>query len=184
MVSARTTRLSQLGSRWSAETWFIPEQNGRPPFTYPDNHTARQEDPYEPPTFRIMVALDDGALVQTLMVGRDGVIGASQALDNKTSIDKTIVQVPGAAAMIDRSPLRDLMEQHPAIRNLLATHEQFLVADIQQTAACNARHSVEARTARWILRMQDLVGDEFILTQEHLAAMIGVRRAAVTGVAD
>lgn len=130
-----------------------------------------------------MVALNDGALVQTLMVGRDGIIGASQALDDKKSINKIIVQIPGAASMLDRSPLRDLAAQHPAIRNLLATHEQFLVADIQQTAACNARHSVEARMARWILRMRDLAGDEFSLTQEHLAAMIGVRRAGVTDVA-
>jgi len=131
-----------------------------------------------------MVALDDGAIVQTFMVGRDGVVGATQALDNKTSVNRILVQVSGSASVIDRTPLREIANKRPAIRSVLAAHEQFLVADIQQTAACNARHSIEARTARWILRMKDLAGDDLPLTQEHLASMIGVRRNSVTDVAS
>lgn len=130
-----------------------------------------------------MVALDDGALVQTFMVGQDGVVGASQALDDRTSINKILVQVSGEGSVISRTPLREIAENYPAVRNLLAAHEQFLVADVQQTAACNARHSIEARMARWILRMRDLVGDELPLTQDYLASMIGVRRASVTEIA-
>lgn len=130
-----------------------------------------------------MVGLDDGAMVQTFMVGRDGVIGAAQALDSRTSINKILVQVSGSASTIDRDPLRQIVESHAGIRNLVAAHEQFLVADIQQTAACNARHSVEARMARWMMRMRDLAGDDLPLTQDYLASMIGVRRASVTDVA-
>jgi CRP-like cAMP-binding protein len=131
-----------------------------------------------------MVVLDDGAIVQTFMVGRDGAVGAAQALDSKTSINKILVQVSGIASMIERDRLRELAHHHPAVRNVLAAHEQFLVADIQQTAACNARHAIEARTARWILRMRDLAGDDLPVTQEYLAAMIGVRRSSVTEVAS
>lgn len=131
-----------------------------------------------------MVVLDDGAIVQTFMVGRDGAVGAAQAMDSKTSINKILVQVSGTASMIERDRLREIAHKHPPVRNLLAAHEQFLVADIQQTAACNARHSIEARTARWILRMRDLAGDDFPITQEYLAAMIGVRRSSVTEVAS
>lgn len=130
-----------------------------------------------------MVGLDDGAMVQTFMVGRDGVIGAAQALDTRTSINKILVHVSGSASVIDRDPLRQIVESHAGIRNLLAAHEQFLVADIQQTAACNARHTVEARMARWIMRMRDLAGDDLPLTQDHLASMIGVRRSSVTDIA-
>jgi CRP-like cAMP-binding protein len=130
-----------------------------------------------------MVGLDDGAMVQTFMVGRDGVVGAAQALDSKTSINKILVQVSGMASVIDRDPLRELMESLPKIGSVLAAHEQFLVADIQQTAACNARHTVEARMARWIMRMRDLVGDDLPLTQEYLASMLGVRRSSVTDIA-
>jgi len=131
-----------------------------------------------------MVELDDGALVQTFMVGRDGVVGASQALDDRTSVNKILVQVSGDASVIDRAPLRSIASEYPAVRNLLAAHEQFLVADVQQTAACNARHSIEARMARWIMRMRDLAGDELPLTHDYLASMLGVRRASVTEIAS
>lgn len=130
-----------------------------------------------------MVGLEDGALVQTLMVGRDGVVGAAQALDTQTSVNKILVQVSGIASVIDRDPLREIVESRPKVRGLLAAHEQFLVADIQQTAACNARHSVESRMAKWIMRMRDLVGDDLPLTQDNLASMIGVRRSSVAEIA-
>jgi CRP-like cAMP-binding protein len=131
-----------------------------------------------------MVALDDGALVQTFMVGRDGVVGASQALDTKTSINKILVQVSGTASVIDREPLREITGKLNAVRAVLAAHEQFLVADAQQTAACNARHSIQSRMARWIMRMRDLVGNDLPLTQEYLASMLGVRRSSVTDIAQ
>lgn len=64
------------------------------------------------------------------------------------------------------------------------THEQFFLAQVQQTSACNAVHKVEARnTCKWLLRMQKLAGDELLLTQEFLAEMMGVRRTSVTEVA-
>jgi CRP-like cAMP-binding protein len=130
-----------------------------------------------------MVELADGHMVQTSMVGRDGAIGAPQAIDGKTSINKIIIQLPGTASMIDRDPLREAVQRRPAIRRLFAAHEQFFVADIQQTAACNALNPVEARMCRWMLRMMDLVGTDMPLTQEYLAAMIGVRRSSVSEVA-
>jgi CRP-like cAMP-binding protein len=127
-----------------------------------------------------VVELVDGAVVQTGMVGRDGVIGAAQALDDKRSINRIIVQVTGTALMIDRLPLRRLIEKGSAIQKVFASHEQFFVADIQQTAACNACHSADARMARWLLRMRDLAGDHLAITQDYLAAMIGVRRSTVS----
>jgi CRP-like cAMP-binding protein len=54
---------------------------------------------------------------------------------------------------------------------------------VQQTAACNALHDVQARMCKWLLRMQELVGDDLPLTQEFLAQMMGVRRSSVNGVA-
>jgi len=130
-----------------------------------------------------MVELADGHVVQTSMVGRDGAVGAAQALDHRVSINKIIVQLPGAASMIDRDALRNIVHGGSTLRNVLAAHEQFFVADIQQTAACNALHPVEARMSRWMLRMMDLVGAAMPLTQDYLAAMIGVRRSSVSGVA-
>jgi len=130
-----------------------------------------------------LVEVNEGDMVQTGMVGRDGVIGAAQALDDKVSVNKIIVQLPGTASVIDRDHLREAILSDNGIRKLFAAHEQFFIADVQQTAACNALHPVEARMCRWMLRMMDLVGTEVPLTQHYLAAMIGVRRSTVTDVA-
>jgi CRP-like cAMP-binding protein len=131
-----------------------------------------------------MVDLLDGSVVQTGTVGRDGVIGAAQALDDRTSINSIIVQVPGTASLIDRDRLREVMKDTDStIRKVFASHEQFFVADIQQTAACNECHPTHARIARWLLRMRDLGGDDLKITQQYLAAMIGVRRSTVSPIA-
>jgi len=66
---------------------------------------------------------------------------------------------------------------------LLIKYEEFLFSQVQQTAACNAVHDVQARTCKWLLRMHDLVGVDLPLTQEFLAQMMGVRRTSVTVVA-
>ena len=62
-------------------------------------------------------------------------------------------------------------------------YETFFVAQVQQTTACNALHSVEQRMAKWLVRMYDLVGTELPLTQEFMAQMMGVQRTSVSGVA-
>jgi hypothetical protein len=98
-----------------------------------------------------VVEVADGDLVQTGMVGRDGVVGAAQAIDDQVSINKIIVQLPGIASVIDRAVLRDAVLSGNNIRKLFAKHEQFFISDIQQTAVCNALHSVPARMCRWML---------------------------------
>jgi hypothetical protein len=69
----------------------------------------------------------------------------------------------------------------PAFRGLLVKYEQFFLSQVQQTAACNAFHTVQARTCKWLLRMHELAGSDLPLTQDFLAQMMGVRRASVTG---
>jgi CRP-like cAMP-binding protein len=66
----------------------------------------------------------------------------------------------------------------------MGAHEQALLAQAQQSAACNATHVIESRLSRWLLRAADLHGgDELPLTQEYIAQMLGVRRTSVTVVA-
>lgn len=131
-----------------------------------------------------MVETADGHVVQTSMVGRDGVVGSAQAVDSKVSLNRIVVQIPAVASVIDRAPLRECLGTGSAVRNLLAAHEQFFVADIQQTAVCNALHTVEARMCRWLLRMMDLSKTKMNLTQDQLAAMIGARRRSVSDAAS
>ena len=81
-------------------------------------------------------------------------------------------------------PLRKLAAEFEPLHGILIRHEQVLLAQAQQSAGCNASHTVEARMCRWLLRMRDLTGsDDLQLTQEFLAQMLGVRRTSVSVVA-
>ena len=130
-----------------------------------------------------VVEMKDGRIVETGMTGRDGASGASQALDGRVSLNKIVVQVAGEASVIDAGRLREAAAAIPAIRSLIIRYDQFFTAQIQQSAACNASHEIRARMCRWLLRMRDLVDDDFLLTQEFLAQMLGVRRSSVSEVA-
>jgi CRP-like cAMP-binding protein len=130
-----------------------------------------------------LVPLRDGRLVQTGVVGRDGGVGALQALEGQVSANRIVVQVPGRAAVVQIERLAEIVQDYPALRSLILRHEQFFLSEVQQSAACNALHTVQQRVCRWILRMNDLVGMSVAVTQELLAEMIGVRRTSVSAAA-
>jgi CRP-like cAMP-binding protein len=130
-----------------------------------------------------VVELKTGWGIEVGMIGKDGVFGAGQALDGRMSLNKIVVQVPGLASVVDAKVIKDVADSSPEFRALVVKYDQFLSAQVQQTAACNALHSVEQRMCRWLVRMYDLAGTDLPLTQEFLAQMMGVRRTSVTGVA-
>jgi CRP-like cAMP-binding protein len=130
-----------------------------------------------------VVEMSDGHMIETAMIGRDGVMGAIQVLDEKVSPNKIVVQVAGAASVIDADDMRQAVAASTSLRVMLAKHEQFFIAQVQQSVGCNAIHMVEARMCRWLLRMHDLVGPDLPLTQEFMAQMMGVRRTSVSLVA-
>ena len=133
----------------------------------------------------LVVELDVGSMIETAMVGHDGVLNAAPALDGKVSLNKGIVQMAGSAGTIEANRLRQLANEFEPFRALLIRHEQVLFAQSQQSAACNASHTVEARMCRWLLHMRDFAGsDDLMLTQEFLAQMLGVRRPSVSIVAS
>jgi CRP-like cAMP-binding protein len=130
-----------------------------------------------------VVELLGGGAIETGMIGNDGEFGATQALDHKVSLNHVVMQIAGAASVISSDRIREIANELPSFRGLLVKYEQFFLAQVQQTAACNAVHDVQARTCKWLLRMHDLVGVDLPLTQEFLAQMMGVRRTSVTQVA-
>ena len=133
----------------------------------------------------LVVELTIGMMIETAMVGHDGALNAASALDGKVSLNKGIVQVAGSAGAIEVNRLRRLANELEPFRALLIRHEQVLFAQSQQSAACNASHSVEARMCHWLLYMRDLAGsDDLMLTQEFLAQMLSVRRPSVSIVAS
>ena len=133
----------------------------------------------------LVVSLWDGDSVEVGMIGRDSVFGAAALYDGVTTSTEAIVQAPGAASVIDLPHLRAAVALSPILRDTLARHEQALLIQAQQSAACNAFHSVESRLSRWLLRAHDLYDDNTLpLTQGFLAAMIGARRNSVSLVAN
>ena len=130
-----------------------------------------------------VVELVGGGAIETGMIGNDGEFGASQALDDKVSLNHVVMQVTGKASVISSDRIRVVANELPSFRGLLIKYEQFFVSQVQQTAACNAVHSIQARTCKWLLRMHELAGPDLELTQEFLAQMMGVRRTSVTEVA-
>jgi len=130
-----------------------------------------------------VVELLGGGAIETGMIGNDGEFGATQALDHKVSLNHVVMQVAGVASVISSDRIRVVANEIPVFRGLLVKYEQFFLSQVQQTAACNAVHDVQARTCKWLLRMHDLVGVDLELTQEFLAQMMGVRRTTVTDVA-
>jgi CRP-like cAMP-binding protein len=132
----------------------------------------------------MMVSFTEGQSVEVAMIGRDSLVGASAALDAGPALTDAIVVVPGTASVLRAEDLRAAADASSALRKVLARHEQALLVQAQQSAACNASHSVESRLSRLLLRARDLCDSEALpLTQEFLAQMIGVRRNAVSIVA-
>jgi CRP-like cAMP-binding protein len=132
----------------------------------------------------LVVTLSTGETVEVAMVGLDGVVGASAALDGKVALSRGIVQLGGEIVVCDTEALKSTALQSPKLLALLIRHEQTVFSQAQQSAACFATHQVVARLSRWLLRARDLSGsDTLLFTQEYLAQMLGVRRTSVTVVA-
>jgi CRP-like cAMP-binding protein len=132
----------------------------------------------------IVVTLSSGQLVEAAMVGRDGVVGASAALDGNMAVSRAVIQLSGEAMVCSLAGLRSAAMQSQPLLSLLIRHEQALYAQAQQSAACIAAHHVDARLCRWLLRSRDLSqSDSLLFTQEFLAEMLGVSRTSVTVVA-
>jgi CRP-like cAMP-binding protein len=132
----------------------------------------------------LVVPLESGQMIEVAMVGRDSVFGAAAAIDGRTTFVDGIVQLPGAASAIDVGHLRGAAQQSQTLREVFARHEEFITAQAQQAAACNAAHTLPARLARWLLRVHDLTGsDKMELTQEFLGQIMGVQRTSVSGIA-
>src|SRR5258705_3227900 len=128
-----------------------------------------------------VVAMSTGDMIEAGMIGNDSVVGTPAALDGALALNRAVVQVEGDGFSIEVPHIRAAVATSKSLRITLYQHDQMLLAQAQQSAACNAKHEIEERLCRWLLRTHDLVKDDKInLTQEFLAQMLGVRRTSVT----
>jgi CRP-like cAMP-binding protein len=131
----------------------------------------------------ILINAGQGNEFEIAIVGNEGMLGSPVILGVLRPVGRTLVQVHGMALKLSVGTLRVHMERQPALRAVLSRYLDALLRQIAQACACNQLHSIEERCARWLLMIQDRVGeDTFVLTQQHLAEIMGVRRATVNHV--
>ena len=125
--------------------------------------------------------LRGGATVEIGTTGREGMVGLPVFLGEDVGTVRAFAQIPGTAERMESRAFARLSATSGAFHALLLRYTHAFLTQVAQTAACNGAHLVEQRCARWLLMTHDRVdGDEFPLTHEFLAFMLGVRRAGVT----
>jgi len=134
----------------------------------------------------MLAVLKDGGMVEVATIGREGMVGVTAVLDGNPVTSTSMVQGESDTCYrMKADAFRREMERHGMFYELLTHYAQALVGFIMQSTACNAVHSVEQRLARWLLMARDRMdSDEFPLTQEFAAMMLGASRPTVTLVAS
>ena len=129
-----------------------------------------------------MTVLADGSAVETATIGREGMVGAFQALgDDLSSNERAMIQMRGRLLGVDAAAFRAELTRDPALDDAIGSYVRALLVHVSQSAACGAAHSVRERLARWLLHTSDRVAsDDVELTHEFLAHILHVRRASVT----
>ncbi len=124
----------------------------------------------------------DGRMVEVATIGNEGVVGIGAIFGRETANGESLVQVPGTDAWaLSVSTFRAEVEQSTALALIINRYLQAFLVMVLQSTACNSLHTAEERCARWLLMTRDRVGaNEFPMTQELLAVMLGVRRPTVT----
>lgn len=117
---------------------------------------------------------------ETSTTGREGVINVGAIMGDDQSMHRAVVQVSGDVIRISFRDFQDMQSRLPVFRRKLNAYSRAFLAQVMQSVACNASHTLLQRCARWLLKSHDRVdGDELRLTQQFLAEMLVVSRVAV-----
>jgi CRP-like cAMP-binding protein len=132
----------------------------------------------------LLADLEDGTGMEVGLIGREGIAGISAILGGSETKVAT-VQASGMSFTLRAGKLQEEFGRGERLQSLLLRYTHALMTQISQSVVCNARHHVEGRLARWLLMFHDRVeADEFELTHEFMANMLGVRRAGVSEIAN
>jgi CRP-like cAMP-binding protein len=126
--------------------------------------------------------LDGDANVEVDASGAEGFLGMELVIGERYTPDCWVVQSPGRFARLDAKIFSDALERDAGLRDAACRYFAATRAIRGQWIACNARHTIEQRLAKWLLATRDRVGDEIQITQDIIAMMLGVRRASVVTV--
>lgn len=133
----------------------------------------------------VVVTMSDGRTSETGIIGNREVLDVGAFLNGRTMQMNYMVQIPGKSAKIESSIILEEFNRNQQMRDVILRYIHVFTSQISQTAACNSLHQIDQRLARWLLEVQDRVGqNQLKLTQEFIADMLGVRRSSVTQTAQ
>jgi CRP-like cAMP-binding protein len=130
-----------------------------------------------------MVMMRDGRDIETALVGREGAAGGIVSNGRLPAFSRAVVLSSGTFLKVETKALEDAKAKSITLRHLFTRYADCLLAQVFQSVACNAVHTIEQRAARWILAALDRTGsDDLPMTQDQLAGMLGVGRSYVNRV--
>src|ERR1700759_3700631 len=135
--------------------------------------------PCGPGLVSYLVPNEDGRDVEPILVGREGAVGGIVSEGFLPAYTRICVKFGGPFARIHVGKLEAAKARSPSLRNIFARYADCMLAQIFQSTACNAIHSIEQRTAKWIIAAMERTGDESSvpLTHEQLSTLLGVGRS-------
>jgi CRP-like cAMP-binding protein len=131
----------------------------------------------------VVITLPEGKIVEAAHVGFEGALGGIISAGNKPAFARAIVQIAGVGLKLPIDALERLKQNSPRIADLFARYADAMLAQVLQSVACAAVHSLEARCCRWLLAARNRSGvDDLPVTHESLAELLGVQRSYVTAI--
>ena len=128
------------------------------------------------------IELSGDRTAEAAMIGLRGAVGGIVSCGQAPAFARAVVLVGGPALKVPMDALEAAKKRSPFIANLFCRFSDYLLAQVMQSVACNAYHSIPQRAARWLLQAQDRAGDRIELTQQSLARLLGVQRTTVNAV--
>jgi hypothetical protein len=140
--------------------------------------------PCRPTMVALLVITPEGREVEAATIGWEGALGGIVSGGLKPAYGRAVVQAPGPAFVVATARLDEMRQRFPMLGDLFTRYADALIAQMMQSVACNALHTIEQRCCRWLLAAHDRSGEDTVrLTQEALADMMGVQRTTVTAAA-
>ena len=135
--------------------------------------------PCGPSLVSYMVASEDGRDVETILIGREGAVGGIVSQGHLPAYTRITVKFAGPFVRLPVAKLDAAKSKSRTLSNIFARYADCMLAQIFQSTACNAIHSIEQRTAKWIISAMERTdgGDAVPLTHEQLATLLGVGRS-------
>jgi CRP-like cAMP-binding protein len=129
----------------------------------------------------LLYVSEGGSTSEIAVVGREGLVGVSIFMGGGSTPSHALVQSAGRGFRLSSRVMKEEFDLGGAAMHLMLRYTQALITQMAQTAVCNRHHSLDQQLCRWLLLSLDRMNDcELVMTQELIAANLGVRREGVT----